>query len=88
MITLYSKPNCPYCEAAKKWLTNHNFEYTTIDVTQDPEALAFLKEKGHKTVPQLYKGNICFVQGGYDGLKTLGEEVVRKLLEAATEVQK
>jgi glutaredoxin len=71
MIILYSKPQCPYCDRAADYLKRNNFEFTKIDVTEDAEALAFIKEKGHKTVPQIYYEDRVLVEGGYDGLKAI-----------------
>jgi glutaredoxin len=68
MITLYSKPNCPYCEQAKSWLSKNEIAYATIDISQDDEAREFLKEAGHKTVPQIYLGTRLLVEGGFSGL--------------------
>jgi len=84
MITVYSKPNCPYCESAKNWLQNHKFEYNVVDVTLNPDALEFIKGKGHKTVPQLYVGETLIVKGGFTGMQDLGPENLRRLLVVNT----
>ena len=55
MIFVYGKPNCSYCEQAKKLLEAKGIEYSYIDVSEDDEALAFLKNNGFKTVPQCYE---------------------------------
>lgn len=68
MIILYSKPQCPYCDRAADYLTRNNFQFRKVDVTEDAEALAFIKSKGHKTVPQIYHNTRLLVEGGYDGL--------------------
>jgi glutaredoxin-like protein NrdH len=82
MITMYSKPNCPYCDAAKVWLDQNGFEYSVVDVTQTPEALAFIKGEGHRTVPQFYVGDTLIVEGGYTGLRDLGSDGLKQRLEA------
>jgi len=41
MITLYSKPLCPYCEMAKQYLKKHEIEYEEIRVDTNPEAREF-----------------------------------------------
>lgn len=79
MITVYSKPNCPYCDQAKIWLEKNNLEFITVDVTEDLEALEFLKEKGHRSVPQIYQEKNLLVEGGFNGLKELNrEEILRR----------
>lgn len=78
MITIYTKTVCPHCVAAKTYLNNHGIAYTEVDVQADPEALAFLKTRGHGTVPQLYVGESLLVEGGNSGLQALGADEVRE----------
>jgi glutaredoxin len=68
MITVYSKPNCPYCDRTKIWLENNDLPYQTINVFEDTTALEFIKSQGHKTVPQIYFNGTILVEGGYTGL--------------------
>jgi glutaredoxin-like protein NrdH len=82
IVTLYSKPACPYCDRAKAWLEKNDITYETINVMEDPRALEFIKSKGHKTVPQIYKGEYLLVEGGYDGLKKSNPEMLRESLAA------
>jgi glutaredoxin len=82
MITLYSKPVCPYCERAKIWLEKNDIAYTTINVMEDSKAMEFIKSRGHKTVPQIYKGETLLVEGGYDGLKKSDPEMLKERLAA------
>jgi glutaredoxin-like protein NrdH len=51
MITVYSKPACPACQAVKHWLDKAELDYTTIDVTQDAEALAYVTSLGYQGAP-------------------------------------
>lgn len=74
MIFVYGKPNCSYCEQAKKLLEAKGIEYFYIDVSEDDEALAFLKNNGFKTVPQCYDGRAHI--GGFTQLQ---EYVVHKM---------
>lgn len=49
-IQVYTTAFCPFCEAAKKLLTERNIPFETVDVS-DPEEKAALKEKtGWRTV--------------------------------------
>ena len=81
MLTVYSKPNCPYCEQAKSWLDSNKIEYRTIDISEDTESLNMLREQGHKTVPQLYLNGEVLVSGGWEGLKTQDPEVLKEQIE-------
>lgn len=81
MITLYTKPNCPYCEQAKAWLNKNNLPYKTINIAEDDISREMLKEAGHKTVPQVYLNGELFVEGGFTGLNKQDPEVLREQIE-------
>jgi glutaredoxin len=81
MITLYSKPNCPFCDSAKIWLEKNDLQYTTVDVMEDAEALSFIKSRGHKTVPQIYLNGELFVEGGFTGLSKQDPEILRERMK-------
>lgn len=51
MITIYSKPNCVRCEMAKRYLKDKGVKFEEIDVFQDAEALAMLRDKGFSQMP-------------------------------------
>ena len=74
IITLYSKPLCPYCDGAEHYLKKNGFNYNKIDVTENAEAMEFIKGKGHRTVPQIYKDGKLLVEGGFQGLKKQSDE--------------
>lgn len=42
------------CNATKRLLDNRGLEYTTVDVTEDPNALAFVKNLGYAQAPVVY----------------------------------
>jgi glutaredoxin 3 len=71
MIKVYSKPNCPFCMKAKYHLEKLGVAYTEIDISQDTASRDWLVAKGHRTVPQLYIGEVLLVEGGYQGLEKL-----------------
>lgn len=51
MITVYSKPNCMACNFAKKYLEDKGVEFKEINVFEDAEALAMLRDKGFSQMP-------------------------------------
>tara|TARA_Y100001938_G_scaffold139240_1_gene205827 strand:+ start:605 stop:892 length:288 start_codon:yes stop_codon:yes gene_type:complete len=53
-LRLYTKDNCPYCDALKNKLNTWGVNFDTINISEDIESKYFLKEKGHRTVPQIY----------------------------------
>jgi glutaredoxin-like protein NrdH len=60
MITVYSKPACPKCQAVKHWLDKAKLPYDTVDVSTDPEALAYLTSLGYASVPVVAAGDEHF----------------------------
>ena len=51
MITIYSKPNCMACNFSKKYLEDKGVEFKEINVFEDKEALAMLRDKGFSEMP-------------------------------------
>ena len=78
MLTVYSKNNCPFCVQAKNLLTLKGIEYEEIKIDENPEAREFVLSEGHRTVPQIYKDGVLFVQGGYQGLSKLTESELKE----------
>lgn len=78
MITVYSKNYCPFCTRAKDYLKSKNIEFKEVNVEEDKDALAFLKQHGHQTVPQIYKGEELLVKGGCNGLLALSHDELMK----------
>lgn len=56
-LTLYTLDDCNYCHLLKKKLAEWDFKWREINVSHDMFAKQFLKEHGHRTVPQLYLDN-------------------------------
>ena len=67
---VYGKPDCKYCDKAKATLTKNKVEFEYKDISIDEESRIFIKEKGHKTVPQIY------VNGSYHGESESAESIV------------
>ena len=79
MITLYTKPNCPFCDKAKEYFAEHDIDYIPIDVTEDDDAYAMIKER-HGTVPQIYKGGKILIEGGWNGLKAVDPTILKQMI--------
>jgi len=56
-LRVYSKDNCPHCTILKSKLELWGYEYETINISEDVDGAFFLKEKGHRSVPQLYNND-------------------------------
>lgn len=50
-ITVYSKPQCPQCDATYRALNKHGLDYQTIDLSQDSDALDYIKSLGYQQAP-------------------------------------
>lgn len=53
-IIVYSKPKCVQCNSTYKALDKHNIDYDVIDVTEDEEALTFIKGLGYQQAPVVF----------------------------------
>lgn len=78
MLTVYSKNNCPFCDQAKGLLKLKGIQFEEIKVDEVPTAREFIVNEGHRTVPQIYKDGVLFVQGGYQGLARLTESELKE----------
>ena len=56
-LTLYTQEDCYYCRLLKKKLVEWDFDFREVNISHDLFAKDFLKDKGHRTVPQLYWNN-------------------------------
>lgn len=81
MITLYTKPMCPYCDGAKHLLKKYGVAFMEVNITTDPQAYAMLKEQGHKSVPQVYLGDKLLVEGGFTGLSKMQPVDLQRMID-------
>ena len=74
-VTLYTKPTCSYCIAAKELLDSKGIHYTDIaygELSADERAELSTKTNGYRTVPQIFIGDVFI--GGYDQLNKLNRQ--------------
>lgn len=56
-VRLFTKPGCPYCVDAKKWLQQHGCPFELLDITRDVQVLREWRElSGGVGVPVLAHG--------------------------------
>ncbi len=56
-LTLYTQPDCMYCDMMKAKLEQWGYKYKTKNIKTDEASRAFIvMDEGHRTVPQLYYG--------------------------------
>jgi glutaredoxin len=74
MITIYTKPNCPWCVKAKELMNSLGVKYTEkkldVDYTRD-ELRKLVPEHLPLTVPQIFVYNKRI--GGYEDFKEYTE---------------
>lgn len=51
MITVYSKPDCMQCRMTYTVLESKGLPYRVVDVTENADALSYVKELGYMTAP-------------------------------------
>jgi glutaredoxin 3 len=72
-VVIYSTRVCPYCAAAKELLRRKGVAFEEVDLTDQPEERARLRERtGRTTVPQIFIGDKSV--GGYDDLRALDRQ--------------
>tara|TARA_B100001113_G_C20932092_1_gene544847 strand:+ start:28 stop:282 length:255 start_codon:yes stop_codon:yes gene_type:complete len=73
-ITIYTGPQCSYCEAAKRLLTRNKAPYNEINIATVEGAMNEMIEKanGKRTIPQIFFDNEHI--GGYDEVRALEKE--------------
>ena len=74
MLTVYSKPACPFCNKAKNLLETKGIEFEVVDISKDSDSREFLLAQGFRSVPQIFTETELFVEGGYQGLSKLTDE--------------
>ncbi len=70
-IEIYSTAVCPYCVAAKNFLTERGQRYAEIRIDTDPDRRDEMLRRsgGRRTVPQIFINGTHV--GGYDDLVAL-----------------
>lgn len=53
-ITVYAKPNCPQCAATKRQFDRLGFDYTAIDISDDPQTIDRLQREGWRQMPVVF----------------------------------
>lgn len=56
-VTVYSKPACVQCNATYRALDKEGIEYSTVDISEDPEALDKIKSLGFVQAPVVIAGD-------------------------------
>jgi len=57
LLYLYTQDNCKHCDLLKSKLEEYGMIYILYNISEDANAKEYLRNMGHKTVPQLYFRN-------------------------------
>ena len=58
IYTIYTRPLCGYCDAAKELMKECNISFNEISIDHDQDARKMLKDMNCKTVPQIFDGEL------------------------------
>ena len=76
-VVIYSKSNCPFCEKAKAWFTQHGFTFTENKLDNEEQRLEFYqKVPGARSVPQIFINDKLI--GTYNDLMKIADTLVKK----------
>lgn len=50
-VTVYTKPSCPQCLFTETKLDDLGVPYKTVDVTEDPAAMEYVRTLGYSSAP-------------------------------------
>ncbi|MBM4342674.1 MAG: glutaredoxin [Deltaproteobacteria bacterium] len=83
-VTVYRTEWCPYCIAAKRFLSARGIAFDEVYLDRDPAKMAELKARLEwRTVPMIFVGD-TFV-GGYTDLRALDQRGELQALLAAAQ---
>jgi len=70
-VRIYTTPYCPYCSAAKQFLSKKQIQFEDFDVSRNPALRSEMSRKagGWTTVPMIFIGE-RFI-GGYQDMAKL-----------------
>ena len=75
-VTVFAKPHCVQCEATKRQLRKQGIDFTTVDLTADPDALLRVQQAGFKQAPVVFTDDASWSGYRPDMIKQLAEHKV------------
>jgi glutaredoxin-like protein NrdH len=80
MIKVYTKNDCPQCNALKSLLEELEIPYKPINIDEDNDAKEFVVSEGHRSVPVVYVGGVPF-PGGANRLLKIPKDRILPMVE-------
>jgi glutaredoxin-like protein NrdH len=71
MVIVYTLPSCVQCDSTKRVLTRSEIPYEEVDLSQDAEAMAYVRELGYSAAPIVVSGEDHWSGFRMDKLSTL-----------------
>jgi len=71
MIKVFSQPGCHACEDTKTYLAKNSVEFTDVDITKSPAALAELEKIGSQSTPTVVTDSEFWIGHRVDKLAKL-----------------
>ena len=56
-VIVYSNPNCTQCEQTKRFLTVKGIEFESKMISDSPEIMPLIEEKGYRSAPVVVAGD-------------------------------
>lgn len=75
-VTVYTKPSCVQCDQTKRFLDKSKIDYSTVDITEDQEALDKIISLGFKAAPVVITDNDSWAGFNPSKLAKLVEESI------------
>lgn len=75
-VVVYTKPECPQCNATYKALDKHGIVYEQVDITQAPEAREYVMALGYLSAPVVVAGDDHWAGFRPDRIKSLSALLV------------
>ncbi|GEL13396.1 hypothetical protein FC15_GL001360 [Lapidilactobacillus concavus DSM 17758] len=54
-VVLYTRDGCMQCKMTKRFLQEHHVDYQEVNINQSPESANYLREKGFRSVPIVFR---------------------------------
>ncbi len=70
-VIVYSNPNCTQCEQTKRFLTVKGIEFESKMISDSPEVMPLIEEKGYRSAPVVVVGEDSWSGFRLDKLNTL-----------------
>lgn len=81
-LTIYTKPGCQYCAAAKQYLNEQGITYNEVDITLNEDKADWLRNQGFKSLPVIFAGDHPLINGGWNALRTMRKHEIMERLAA------